>query len=143
MGQVEKMEVTAKKDRTKVDIERIRLETISKAEADAEARRVSADVRFTNAQVQADAERQRLLGEAKAMGMESEAEAEASKNLVHIRKHDLDMKEKDVLKMLAEKSRYNLIGKNGGDQVIGAVMDGQLALDGGSSASASSPGWFK
>merc|ERR1719433_2514675 len=128
------MEAQAKLERTKVDMERKRVETISKAEAEAEARRVKADINFENAQMNAEAEKQRMIGEAAAIKVDAEAEEKASKHLTYKRKHEIDMLEKDVIMKLAQKANYNLVGESG-DKLVDAVMTGHLNTNTGSSSS--------
>eukprot|EP00418_Pyrodinium_bahamense_P082320 CAMPEP_0179057102 /NCGR_PEP_ID=MMETSP0796-20121207/24157_1 /TAXON_ID=73915 /ORGANISM="Pyrodinium bahamense, Strain pbaha01" /LENGTH=417 /DNA_ID=CAMNT_0020753803 /DNA_START=30 /DNA_END=1283 /DNA_ORIENTATION=+ len=123
--QVKKMQVTAELERTKVEVEQKRLETISRAEADAEARRVQADIAYEKALMTAQAEKERLEGEGEAIKLDAKAEAEATQHLMHKRRHELDMREKDVIMKLASKSDYNLIGTPG-DTLVGAVMAGSL-----------------
>jgi len=136
-AQVLKMETTAKRERTKVEMERARVEQISKAEADAEARRVQADISYEKAQMTAEVEKQRFVGEAEAIKLDSQAEAKASQYLTHKRKHELEMREKDVIMKLAQKANYNLVGQPG-DRLVDGMMQGTLG--GGAAAS---NGWFR
>lgn len=137
-GQVGKMEATSALERTKVNLERARVEAISKAEAEAEARRVQADIGFESSQMNAEAEKQRLLGQAEAIKLDAQAEAKASQHLTQKRKHELDMREKEVLKELAEKANYNLIGEPG-DRLVDAIMTGHLT----GNSTKGSGSWFK
>jgi regulator of protease activity HflC (stomatin/prohibitin superfamily) len=134
-AQVQKLEISAKLERTKVEMERTRVETISKAEAEAEARRVQADIMYEKAQMNAEVEKQRHIGEAEAIKLDSQAEAKASQYLVHKRKHELEMREKDVIQKLAQKANYNLVGTPG-DKLVEGIMVGRLGQGAGSS------GWF-
>ncbi|CAK0850724.1 unnamed protein product [Prorocentrum cordatum] len=137
-AQVLKMETTAKRDRTRVDMERARVEQISKAEADAETRRVQADISYEKALMNAEVEKQRFVGEAEAIKLDSQAEAKASQYLTHKRKHELEMREKDVIMRLAQKANYNLVGAPG-DRLVDGMMEGTLA-EGGAAAQS---GWFR
>jgi len=137
--QVNAVEATAKFERTKTELEKNRVETISRAEAEAEARRVQADVHFEAATVNAEAEMQKLIGEAKAIKMDAAAEAEASKHLSHKRKYELEMREKEILTKLAAKGNFNLIG-DPGDRLVDAMMTGHLNPTGSNEKTA---GWFK
>mmetsp|Transcript_51279 Transcript_51279/g.166271 ORF Transcript_51279/g.166271 Transcript_51279/m.166271 type:complete len:423 (-) Transcript_51279:77-1345(-) len=123
--QVKRMETTAQLQRIRNDMERLRVETISRAEAEAEARRVQADIMYESSQMNAEAERRGLMGEAEAMKLDAEAEAKATQHLMHKRKHDLNMREKEVLMLLAQKLNYNLVGESG-DRLVGAIMTGHL-----------------
>lgn len=128
-AEVKQMEAEAQLKRAKVDMQRTRVETISKAEAEAEARRVQADIGFEKAQMYAEAEKQRLIGQAAALKVDAEAEEKASTHLLHKRRHELEMLEKDVIMKLAQKSNYNLVGDSG-DKLVDAVMTGHLSTDG-------------
>lgn len=128
-AKVKSMECTALLERTKVTVEQHRLETISRAEADAEARRVQADIDHEKALMSAKAEKERLEGEGEAIKLDAQAEAESSQHLTHKRRHELNMREKDVLMKLASKTHYNLIG-NPGDRLVDAMMTGHLETDG-------------
>uniref|UniRef100_A0A7S1SFK6 Band 7 domain-containing protein n=1 Tax=Alexandrium catenella TaxID=2925 RepID=A0A7S1SFK6_ALECA len=127
-SKVGSMEVNAMLERTKVEVEQHRLETISRAEADAEARRVQADIDYEKALMTATAEKERLVGEAEAIRLDAQAEAESSQHLIHKRRHELTMREKDVLMQLASKTDYNLIG-NPGDRLVDAMMSGHLEVE--------------
>lgn len=130
-------ETKAKVLRMTTDLERMRVEQVSKAEAAAEARRVQADLDHEMQIVNSNAEMQKLMSEAESIKLDASAEAEAFKNLQAKRKHDLDIREKQILKKLAEKGRYNLIGEHG-DKMVDAVMSGHLQNAG----SGGSKGWF-
>jgi len=137
-AQVLKMETTAKCERTKVEMQRARVEQISRAEADAEARRVQADIGYEKAQMTAEVEKQRFVGEAAAIRLDSQAEAKASQHLTHKRRHELEMREKEVIMRLAQKANYNLVGAPG-DRLVDGMMQGSLA-PGGAAAQNS---WFR
>jgi len=124
--QVQRTEADALLSRTRTDLERYRVETISKAEAEAEARRVQADIEFESTCMNAEADKQKLIGEAKAVEMDSGAEAAAARHLEKKRKHELDMREREILTKLASKANFNLIGEPG-DKLVEAVMDGHLS----------------
>jgi len=137
-SQVKKQELNALLERTKVDMERLRVETIAKAESEAESRRVKADIELEKALMLAEAEKNRLLGEAEATKLDAQAEASASQHLLHKRKHDLEMREKDIIMKLAQKANYNLIGEPG-DRLVDAVMTGHLGSSGNGGGGT---GWF-
>mmetsp|Transcript_106275 Transcript_106275/g.310719 ORF Transcript_106275/g.310719 Transcript_106275/m.310719 type:complete len:419 (+) Transcript_106275:60-1316(+) len=126
-AKVKSMEANAQLERTKVEVQQSRVETVSKAEADAEARRVQADIDYEKALMSATAEKERLVGEGEAVKLDAQAEAESSQHLTHKRRHELDLREKDILMKLAGKADYNLIGSPG-DALVGAMMSGHLAL---------------
>lgn len=136
-AQVNKMEARAKLDRAKINMERQRVQTISQAEADAEARRVQADIKFQQVKMESEAEKQQYFGQAAATKLDAEAEAKATLHLTHKRKHELEMREKEVLQKLAQKANYNLYG-DAGDKLVEAMMSGHLK-SGGEGASG---GWF-
>merc|ERR1719482_2625840 len=108
--QVEKNEATAKLKRTQIEVQRHRVETISKAEADAEALRVQADIAYENMTLNAEAEKQKFIGEAKAIKMDADAERATSQQLNKI----------------AQKGNFNLIGEPG-DKMVDAVMTGRFS----------------
>jgi len=137
-AQVKQIEIKAGFARCKVDMERSRVETLSKAEADAEAKRVQADIAFEKAQMNAIAEKDRLLGDGEAIKLDAAAEATATQHLHHKRKHELEMREKDILMKLAQKCNYNLVGEPG-DRLVGALMSGHLAGAGDATGNS----WFK
>merc|ERR1712063_232658 len=134
---VRKMEALAALERKKVDMEKYRIQKIS--EADAERKRVAANIYYETETVNAEGDKQKMLGDAQAIAMDAGAEAEASKHLQHKRRHELEMREKDVLMKLALKGKFNLIGEPG-DKIVNAVMTGNM--EGGVSAAAGQS-WFK
>jgi len=134
-SQVRKQDLQAELSRTKIDLERERVQAIAKAESEAEAIRVKADIGFEQALMQAEAEKNRLIGEAEATKLDAQAEASASQHLTYRRKHELEMREKDVLMKLAQKANYNLIG-DPGDRLVDAVLTGHLATE------SKGGGWF-
>jgi len=141
-AQVKLMEAKAALERTKTDMEKHRVESISKAEAKDHAARTQADVDYETALVNAEAERQKFLGEAKSIKLDAAAEAEAGKHLTNKRKHDLDIREKAILTKLAEKAKYNLIGEPG-DRLVDAVMTGHVAGSGTAGGGGGiGAGWF-
>ena len=111
---------------------------LSKAKVDAEATKVQADIGYETTLLHAEAERQRLSGEAKAIKMDADAEREASRHLTHKRKHEIEMREKEILTKLAQKANYNMIGESG-DKIVGAMLTGHL--NSGSQGGVGS--WFK
>jgi len=123
--QVKRMEVKAQLERLKVQMQRSRVEIISKAEADAEARRVKADIAFEKALLNAEAEKARYEGEGEAIRLDADAEAEASQHLTHKRIHELQMREKDVIMQLAKSCDYNILGDSG-DKLVEAMLTGSL-----------------
>lgn len=134
--QVNKAEATALLARTNIEVQRYRVETISKAEAEAEAKRVAADIHYENTTLNAEAEKTKFLGDAKAINMDAEAEKATSQQLRKKRLFELDLREKEILNKLAEKGNFNLIGEPG-DKMVDAVMTGrfsQPASGGGASS---------
>lgn len=124
-SQVKRLELQSQLERTMTDMERLRVQTMSVAEASVETKRVEADNEYYKAQADADAERERLLGESEAIKLDMEAEAKAAIHLTHKRQHELDMREKDVIMTLARKTNFNLIGKHG-DKMVNAVLAGSV-----------------
>lgn len=136
--QVRLMEARALLDRTRTEMEKTKVEMLSKAKVDAEATKVQADIGYETTLLHAEAERQRLSGEAKAIKMDADAEREASRHLTHKRKHEIEMREKEILTKLAQKANYNMIGESG-DKIVGAMLTGHL--NSGSQGGVGS--WFK
>jgi len=136
--QVASAEAKALKARTEIEVQRFRVETISKAEADAEAKRVQADITYENTTLNAEAEKKKLENDAQAIKLDADAEREASRHLVKKRMFDLDIREKDILNKLASKGNFNLIGEPG-DKMVDAVMTGQWSS---SSAQGGGGQWF-
>lgn len=124
-SQVKSMEVKATLERTKVNLEKFRVEEMSKAEAEAQAQRVQADVFYQSTVTQAEAEMQNLQAQAKSILLDAEAEKSASTNLAQKRKFELEIREKEILTKLAEKGNFNLIGEYG-DKVIEGLVAGQV-----------------
>jgi len=135
---VRQTEAQAELDRTEQEMEKLRVDAISRAEADAEARRVKADIAFNNSKLAAEAEKQTKLGQAEGIKLDAQAEARASSLLAQKRRFELELEEKEVLKAIAEKANYNLIG-NPGDQLINGVMEGKLP---GRRPGSANTGWF-
>merc|ERR1712136_616532 len=100
--QVRLMEARALLDRTRTEMEKTKVEMLSKAKMDADAER------------------------------------EASRHLTHKRKHEIEMREKEILTKLAQKANYNMIGESG-DKIVGAMLTGHL--NSGSQGGVGS--WFK
>lgn len=124
--QVALAEATALLQRSKVQVQKERVEQISKAEAEAEAKRVQADVDFERATLNAEAEMKKLMNDGMAIKLDADAEREASKHLVQKRKFDLEIREKDILNKLASKGNFNLIGAPG-DKMVDAMMTGNFS----------------
>lgn len=137
-AKVKKMNLTAQLERTRLSVETERVDTIGKAEASAERTRVKAENEYFQNAAKADAEKDQLQGQAEAMRLDAQAEASASQHLQQKRKHELNMREKDVINELAQKCQFNLIG-NHGDSLVDAVMSGQLQ----GTEQSSNKGWFK
>jgi regulator of protease activity HflC (stomatin/prohibitin superfamily) len=137
--QVRLMEARALLERTKTEMEKTKVEMISKAQVEAEATKVQADIGYETILLNAEAERQKLSGEAKAIKMDADAEREASRHLTHKRKHEIEMREKEILTKLAQKANYNMIGESG-DKIVGAMLTGHLST-GPSQGGVGS--WFK
>jgi len=140
---VQKAEANALLQRTSTEVQKHRVETISKAEAEAEAKRVQADIAFENTTLNAEAEKNKLVNDAEAIKLDAGAEKEASKHLIEKRKFELDLREKEILNKLAAKGNFNLIGEPG-DKMVQAMMTGEFSSkDAGSPGSGGGGGWFR
>jgi len=136
--QIRLSETDALLSRTEINARRYRVETISVAEAEAEALRVQAEIDYENITLNAEAEKQKYEGDAKAIRMDADAEIQTSKFLVEKRKFELDIREKNILNVLAQKGNFNLIGEPG-DKMINSLLDGQFTDTGGGGGGSS---WF-
>jgi regulator of protease activity HflC (stomatin/prohibitin superfamily) len=126
---VKRLELTSAFERAKTQMAKLRLDTMSNVETMAEKKRVDADNAYLKAQAESDGKRDQLIGEARTIGTDAEAEAKASQHLTHKRKHELDMREKEVILKLTEKAKFNLIGKSA-DSLVGSLMSGSLDAKG-------------
>jgi regulator of protease activity HflC (stomatin/prohibitin superfamily) len=124
-------EATALLQRTSVQVQRDRVEKISKAEAEAEAKRVQADIDYEKTALNAEAEMKKLQNDAQAVKLDADAERQTCEHLKTKRKFDLDIREKDILNKLASKGNFNLIGRPG-DKMVSAVMTGNFQPGSGS-----------
>jgi len=143
--QVQKAEATALLARTNIEVQRYRVEVISKAEAEAEATRVQADIGYENSTLNAEAEKKKLENDALAIKLDANAEREASQHLVRKRLFEVDIREKEILNKLASKGNFNLIGAPG-DRMVDAVMNGQFSAPSAiapAAGGANKSGWFK
>eukprot|EP00928_Gymnodinium_smaydae_P072151 TRINITY_DN55565_c0_g1_i1.p1 TRINITY_DN55565_c0_g1~~TRINITY_DN55565_c0_g1_i1.p1 ORF type:complete len:420 (-),score=114.88 TRINITY_DN55565_c0_g1_i1:186-1445(-) len=128
-AQVDQMKLNSQLQRTATELNKQRVERMSKVEAAVEARRAKADNEYFKVLTEAEAEKTQLLGEAESLKLDAEAEANTSAHLVHKRKFELEMAEKDAILQLAQKADFNLIGAPA-DALITAVTTGKLGEGG-------------
>jgi len=126
---VKRLELSSAFERAKTQMAKLRLDTMSNVETQAEKKRVDADNAYLKAQTEADGKRESLFGEARTIATDAEAEAKASQHLTHKRKHELDMREKEVILKLTEKAKFNLIGSSA-DVLVGSLMSGKIDAKG-------------
>lgn len=124
-SQVMKLEMDTQLNRTQVTLDTLAVQehartqeysckTRSQAELDAEVRLIAAAW-----------QEEKMICEAQATKHQASAEKEASKGLVEKRKHDLDLREKDILAHLGESGNFNLVGTSG-DRLVSAMLTGKL-----------------
>jgi len=124
-SQVMKLETQTQLTRTKVTLETVQVQENAKAkEYDCQTRH-HADLDAEVREIAANWQEQKMICEAEATKHEAAAEKEASRGLVQKRKHELDLREKEILGTLAETGNFNLVG-NSGDKLVGAMMTGKL-----------------
>jgi len=124
-AEVKKLEVLATLNRTKTECDTDRVEQLAKAEADATAIKLKADLDHEKVVIEASWQEEADLCEAAATKYEAGAEKEMSRSYVAKRKHDMDLREKAILENLAKSGNFKLIGTSG-DKVINAMMTGKL-----------------
>lgn len=125
-SQVMKLEAQTQLNRTKVTLETLQVQEHAKAkEYDCKVRH-DAEVDCEVREIAAGWNEKKMICEAGATKHEAAAEKEASRGLVAKRKHELDLREKEILATLAETGNFNLVGSSG-DRLIGAMMTGKLS----------------
>jgi len=100
------------------------LEIAEAATASAEMK-IQAELEAEAAEIKADGEMQEMINEAGCIKADAKTESLAHTLLTKRRKHDLDLREKQILAELAEKGTFNLIGTSG-DKMVNAILKGQF-----------------
>lgn len=127
--EVQKMAVLTQLSRTKTELETYRVTELAKADAQAAATKIKAEMDFEAATIEAGWQQEKMICDAEATKHEADAEALASKCLVAQRKHELSTREKTILAGLAAKGDFNLTG-SAGDTIVGAMMSGNIPQSG-------------
>lgn len=123
--EVDALEVNAKKVRIKNESETQRVTAIAKADADAIAMRIHAETAAVVEKIKAECQEADMVADANVVKFEATAEKEASHYLVAQRKHELETREKGVLKQMAQTGTFNLVGDSG-DKILQAMMSGAM-----------------
>merc|ERR1719264_1189337 len=118
------LETQAQLNRTKTQLEAWRVAETAKAEAQANQVKVKADLAEEETIIQGSWQEE-MICEAAATKHDASAEKDASRCLQAKRQHDLDMRQKDILKKLAGTGNFNLIGTHG-DRLLESMMCGSL-----------------
>merc|ERR1712232_1191767 len=122
---VDKLQVNTDLNRTKSKMETWRVKEMAEADSKAQSKKIAADHEEEKAILQASWQEEKMLMDAEVMKCEADMEAEAIKNLAAKRQFDMQIREKGILKQLASKGSFNLIGTSG-DRLVNAVLTGTL-----------------
>jgi len=123
---VKNLETRAQLNRTKKQLETWRIAELSRANANATKVKVGAERESEEALIEGSWQEEQMICEAEATKHEAAAEADASSCLIEKRKHELDMREKDILMRLSAAGNFNLIGTTG-DSLVNALMTGSFS----------------
>lgn len=127
IGQVEHMATQTQLNRTKVTLNTLEVQQTSKAKEYDLSTRKAAELDSEVRELGSLWKEHRMRSEAYATKHDSTAEKEASKGLIAARKHELDLREKEILAKLAETGNFNLVGTSG-DRLVAAMMTGKLEM---------------
>jgi len=98
---------------------------IAQAAMDAEEVKISSEQQAENEEIIATGRMHEMINEAGTIKAEAKTEGLAHSLLAKKRKHDLDLREKQILADLAENGTFNLIGTPG-DKMVEAMMRGEF-----------------
>lgn len=126
-GKVDVMKLTTNTElnRTKLKMETQRTSDIATAEANANVKKIAADLAEEEEVIKATVQMEQMVFDAEVTKYEADAESEASRHLAAKRSHELALREKGILGRLAEQGKFNLIGTPG-DRMISAMMAGSF-----------------
>lgn len=124
-AQVMLKEIEAELKRKQVNLETYKVKEMASAEAAANSRRIKADEQAEIKVIEASWQEEEMKGQAKCQMFEATAEVEASKCLQAKRRHELLLREKEILAKLASKGNFNLVGA-AGDRIVSAMMSGTM-----------------
>merc|ERR1719162_2604827 len=100
------------------------LEIAEAATASAEMK-IQAELEAEAAEIKAEGDMMLMIDEAGCIKADARTESLGHTLLTKRRKHDLDLREKQILGDLAEKGTFNLIGTSG-DKMVAAMLKGQF-----------------
>lgn len=132
--EVDQLKTQTDLDRTKMRLETWRVTQIADAESKNNASKIAADLEAEHAIIEASWKEEQMIMDAEVTKCEASMEAEAIKNLAAKRGHDMMIREKEILKQLANKGSFNLIGTSG-DRLVGAMLNGTFGTPGAAGAS--------
>jgi len=124
-AEVEMVKQKAKLERTKIQLESKHVRSVADAEAEAENTRMQAELAEEKATIEAQWQECEMLSDAQIIKYDASAEKEATRNMAALRKHELDLREKHILKDLAMNGNFNLVG-TAGDKLISSMMSGSF-----------------
>jgi len=124
-SQVTHLETETQLKRTKVTLETLQVQENAQAKEYDLTVRKEAELNGEVREITASMNEKTMICEAEATKYEAAAEKEASKGLIHARKHELDLREKEILASLAGTGNFNLVGTSG-DRLVAAMMTGKL-----------------
>merc|ERR1719213_1162143 len=122
-GKVEVDQLKTETDlaRTKMRLETWRVQQLADAESKAAAEKMKADLEEEAAVIAASWQEEKMIMDAEVTKYEADAEQEAIKGMASKREHDYLLREKQILRDLATKGEFNLIGTPG-DRLVGAML---------------------
>lgn len=127
-GKVEVDQLKTETDlaRTKMRLETWRVQQLADAESKAAAEKMKADLEEEAAVIAASWQEEKMIMDAEVTKYEADAEQEAIKGMAAKREHDYLLREKQILRDLATKGEFNLIGTPG-DRLVGAMLKGTFS----------------
>jgi len=126
-GKVEvmRLEVQSELNRTKTVLETKRIGDLAKAEANATRIRCEAELEAEKTVIEAGWQEEQMVCDAEATKHEADAERETSSCLVEKRKHELCVREREILASFAKNGAFNMVGQSG-DLLVQAMMSGSM-----------------
>jgi len=119
------MQTQAALNRKKTELETYRIKELATANAAHVTAQIEADEMQEVMIANAEAAEQQMKCDSQATKHEAQAEKIATKCLVAKRRHELELREKSILAMLAETGHFNLVGTSG-DRIINSMLTGSL-----------------
>jgi len=124
-AEAQMVETNGQLKRTKMELETFRVNEVARAASQAELTRIQADHEEETAVIEASYQEQEMINEAGILKAEANTERTAVKLLARKRRHDVDLREKEILAELAETGKFNLIGTPG-DSLVAAMLEGNF-----------------